>query len=146
MNTPELNAHLSALRTTLPHGCLFQFHLSMDGLYIEKLTIPAHVRGVGTEFMEKVIAAADEAELPVSLHARSTGRSPDPSQSKLESWYAKLGFVALADEDEGCFMHRSVERSKRAVDGDLNADHQGSSTSPLETLSQVLSRRRAGPR
>lgn len=110
MNNPELNERLRDLRQTLPHGSLFQYRLADDSLYIEKLTIPGHARGAGTAFMVEVLRAADEAELPVELHARATGRSCDPSTSALRHWYEGLGFAPLEEEEEGLFMHRSVRR------------------------------------
>lgn len=111
MNNFDLNERLRELRRTLPHGSLFQYRLADDSLYIEKLTIPGHVRGVGTQFMEQVLHAADAAELSVGLHARTTGRATDPSQRDLEAWYGRLGFAPLEMEEEGLFMHRSVSRS-----------------------------------
>ena len=112
MNNTDLNERLRELRHTLPHGSLFQYRLNDDSLYIEKLTIPSHVRGVGTQFMEQVLASADAAELPVELHAHTTGRATDPDQRSLEKWYRKLGFEILEMEDEGMFMHRSVMRAE----------------------------------
>lgn len=114
MNNHELNERLRGLRQTLPHGSLFQYRLADDSLYIEKLTIPGHTRGAGTAFMMEVLRAADEAELPVELHARATGRASDPSNSVLRQWYTGLGFEALEEEDEGLFMHRSVRRVSEA--------------------------------
>lgn len=112
MNNTELNERLRALRQTLPHGSLFQYRLADDSLYIEKLTIPGHLRGVGTAFMTQVIEAADAAELPVELHAHATGRATDPSQKTIEAWYRKLGFEAGDPEDEGLFMRRLVQREE----------------------------------
>lgn len=115
MNNHDLNERLRDLRQTLPHGSLFQYRLADDSLYIEKLTIPGHARGAGTTFMTAVLQAADEAELPVELHARATGRPCDPSQHDLQRWYAGLGFEPLEEEDEGLFMHRSVCRAEAVL-------------------------------
>lgn len=116
MDNQELNARLRELRQELPRGSLFVYHVNASELYIEKLTIPEHARGLGSRFMTKVLAAADEAELPVALHARSTGRLVDPDQAALEQWYARLGFVGMDEEDEGRYMFRSVSRSPEAIE------------------------------
>ena len=118
MNNHDLNERLRDLRQTLPHGSLFQYRLADDSLYIEKLTIPGHARGAGTTFMTAVLQAADEAELPVELHARATGRSCDPSQHDLQRWYAGLGFEPLEEEDDGfdaAIKIRDVELLVRRV-------------------------------
>lgn len=145
MNNTELNEQLRALRQTLPHGSFFQYRLAPDSLYIEKLTIPGHVRGVGSQFMERVLAAADAAELPVELHARSTGRATDPTDSALQSWYARLGFEPLEEEDEGLFMHRSVRRSEEPVtwDGGFPTETVADAIVPtLQTTPEARVRRR----
>jgi hypothetical protein len=114
MDTSDLNQRLRELRHTLPKGCLFAYHLADDQLYIERLTIPGSIRQqgqhVGTRFMTAVLAAADEAEIPVTLHARATGRPGDPPQRPLEAWYERLGFQPLHEEEEGLFMQRAVAR------------------------------------
>lgn len=102
----ELNTALRAVAHKMPPGSSLDFQIYDDHLWLERLLVPKHARGQGSEILAKILAAADQAGLKTSLLADPTDRAGDPTSFELARWYGRFGFTLLAITEQGVAMER----------------------------------------
>lgn len=117
-SSPDLMAEarqaLAAFQRELPRGIQVRATLSPAGIHLERIHTASFARGKGSEVMRGLLAVADAAELPVTLHAQASGQPQDPSTEDLLRWYRRFGFEVVTEEDEGPFMQRPVGSAELA--------------------------------
>ena len=86
-------------------GVKLELEASKGKLYVKYIQTPESDRGQGkaTKVMKLIIDKANEDYIDVLLYPNSTG---DIDESKLRSWYGKLGFVDTGDHS-GNMIHEA---------------------------------------
>lgn len=120
----RLNESLRKIARSLPSGGRLVYRLEPDYLWLEIFHLPVSARGTGTQWMSKILEAADVAQTVVNLCADPTDRPGDPSTYDLTRWYARFGFKPLAATEDGVLMERQsatprpaseIEKAARAA-------------------------------
>lgn len=113
--SPEASLH--ALARALPAGSKFDFAIYDGELHLKSFKIPAAARGVGTAFLARVVAVADEFGLRSRLEADPTDEPGDPDTFDLVRWYSRFGFGFSEIDDNDWVVMRRAPRPFEGVRG-----------------------------
>lgn len=105
-----IDADLQRLKSTLPRYSHFDWWQEDEVLHIDLLMVPGMRKGVGTEFVARVLALADRHGMTTTLHADATDVPGEPSTYDLVRWYSRFGFDWTGLNDDGwCAMRREPQ-------------------------------------